>query len=206
MSHVVLLGDSIFDNQRYVAPGPSVAEQLRSRLATGWSSTLLAWDGAVVTDVHQQLTNVPEGASHLIVSVGGNDALDQSSLILHDDRGLIHHLATVHAAFQEKYRSMLQSVLKLGRPTAVCTIYDSIPGMDRREKTGLCLFNDVILREAFRLSVPVVELRLVCNEREDYAQSSPIEPSVAGGAKIVRAICRVVETHDFAATGTRVFA
>ena len=28
--HVVLLGDSVFDNARYVAPGPDVAAQLRA--------------------------------------------------------------------------------------------------------------------------------------------------------------------------------
>lgn len=32
MSHVVLLGDSIFDNAAYVAGGPDVIHQLRERL------------------------------------------------------------------------------------------------------------------------------------------------------------------------------
>lgn len=79
---------------------------------------------------------------------------------------------------------MLQRVLTLGKPTAVCTIYDAIPGLDLVEKTGLCLFNDVILREAFRASVPVIDLRLVCIDGSDYSRLSPIEPSVIGGERL----------------------
>lgn len=46
MSHVVLLGDSIFDNGRYVPGGPSVIAHLRKALPDGWRATLLARDGA----------------------------------------------------------------------------------------------------------------------------------------------------------------
>jgi len=48
-------------------------------------------------------------------------------------------------------------------------------------------------------------LRLICNEASDYAKSSPIEPSVAGGGKIARAIRRAVTDPDFGALGSRVF-
>jgi hypothetical protein len=49
--------------------------------------------------------------------------------------------------------------------------------------TGLCLFNDVILRQAFQAGLPVLDLRLICTAAADYARSSPIEPSVSGGGK-----------------------
>ena len=45
--HVVLIGDSIFDNGAYVAGGPDVVTQLRERLPQGWRATLGAVDGAV---------------------------------------------------------------------------------------------------------------------------------------------------------------
>ena len=47
-----------------------------------------------------------------------------------------------------------------------------------------------IIRAAFESSVPLIDLRLVCSEPGDYA--NPIEPSVQGGAKIARAIERVL--------------
>ena len=74
------------------------------------------------------------------------------------------------------------------------------------EVTGLCLFNDVILREAARAGAPVVDLRLVCTEAADYARSSPIEPSAVGGGKIARAISRVMAGHDFAGGNCRVYS
>ncbi len=43
---------------------------------------------------------------------------------------------------------MLQQVRSLGKPTAVCTIYDTVPGLGRAEHTGLCLFNEAILWSA----------------------------------------------------------
>ena len=55
MSHVVLLGDSIFDNAAYVRGGPDVIRQLREVLPPGWTGTLRAVDGAVTASVPRQL-------------------------------------------------------------------------------------------------------------------------------------------------------
>ena len=42
--HVVLLGDSAFDNKAYVAGGPDVVAQLRARLPPSWRASLGAVD------------------------------------------------------------------------------------------------------------------------------------------------------------------
>ena len=76
--HVILLGDSIFDNAPYVPGKPPVVEQLQSLLPGGWEATLLAVDGHVTNDVPGQLARLPEDSTHLVVSVGGNDALQNS--------------------------------------------------------------------------------------------------------------------------------
>ncbi len=157
MNHIVLLGDSIFDNARYVPGGPSVIEHLRRVLPGGWRTTLLARRRGV-SEVVRQLERLPADATHLIVSAGGNDALDHSSLLLHEPAQsfaeVLYRLATIRGNFQQDYRRLLQCIADCGRPTAVCTVYDSIPGLDPVESTGLCLFNDVILREAFRAGAP----------------------------------------------------
>ena len=59
MTHVVLLGDSIFDNQAYVGSGPDVVAQLREALPAGWAATLCAVDGAMTLDVESQLETLP---------------------------------------------------------------------------------------------------------------------------------------------------
>src|SRR5208283_2420423 len=99
---------------------------------------------------------------------------------------------------QHCYRAMLQALSAAGKPTAVCTVYDAIPGLPPAEQTALAGFNEVILREAFLAGLPVIDLRLVCGMAADYSPVSPIEPSVVGGAKIVRVIAELVMTHDFA--------
>jgi lysophospholipase L1-like esterase len=208
MGHVVLLGDSIFDNRVYVAPAPDVAEQLRERLPRGWTVTLLAVDGDVTVDVEaRQLRRLPRDATHLVVSVGGNDALGSSSILAEAASSVadaVSRLAEAQARFARNYERMVSAVTALGVPTALCTIYDAnYPEPQRRlVVAGLTLFNDVISRAAFSRGLPLVDLRLICSEAADYA--NPIEPSARGGAKIADAIARLVQT-EAASTGSTVW-
>jgi len=200
MGHVVLLGDSIFDNARYVPGHPPVVEQLRAALPRGWLATLLAVDGDMTTHVGDQLANLPAGATHLVASAGGNDALGQSSILSQPARTVgeaLSVLENVRDRFGASYRAMLRALTAVGKPAAVCTVYDSIPGLRPADQTALAIFNEVILREAFQARLPVIDLRIVCNRESDYSQVSPIEPSAAGGAKITRVIAELVSTHDF---------
>ena len=100
---------------------------------------------------------------------------------------------------------MLRSVVAIGKPTAVCTVYDAIPGLDPRAVTALAIFNDVILKTAFAAGAPVIDLRLVCTTATHFSDLSPIEPSRAGGAKIAAAVARLVGGHDFSAPRTAVW-
>jgi len=45
MSHIVLLGDSIFDNARYVPGEPDVVRQVQGTLPGGWRASLRAAGG-----------------------------------------------------------------------------------------------------------------------------------------------------------------
>jgi hypothetical protein len=210
VGHVLLLGDSIFDNARYVPGGPSVIEHLRRGLPKGWRATLLAIDGSAADGVLRQLPRVPEDATHLVVSAGGNNALDYSGMILREPAAsfgeVLTRMGEIREEFGREYRVMLRAALERGKPTVVCTIYDAIPGLDPAERAGLCFFNEVILREAFRHGVPVVDLRLICSEPTDFARSSPIEPSVVGGGKIARAVIRSIVGDESCTGGCRVFA
>lgn len=200
MSHVVLLGDSIFDNATYVPDGPPVIEQVRPGLPPGWQATLVAKDGHVVEDVAGQLAQVPPDATHLVISVGGNNAL-MASRILGDQvvtvGQALAQLATVLDTFRSAYIEMLVGVLALEKPTAVCTIYDATPRVGPAERAALAGFNDIITRAAGIVGLPLLDLRLICNQPDDFSALSPIEPSVVGGAKIADAICRMLAGHDF---------
>lgn len=208
--HVILLGDSIFDNAAYTGREPDVVHHLRSILPSGWKASLLAVDGSVTSDLTSQVREVPADASHLVVSIGGNDALGNSDLLALPVRSTTEALELFHRrvrAFESSYRSAIEEVLELGRPTTLCTIYNgNLPDPDqaRHARIALALFDDVILRTAFELSLPAIELRLVCNEPADYA--NPIEPSGRGGRKIAMAIARAVGALEPVSAGSRVLA
>lgn len=201
MPHVVLLGDSIFDNAAYVPGGEPVIEQMRGVLGSDWRATLLAVDGAITSNVPGQLARFPKDATHAIVSTGGNDALWNRQLLHLDNisaRSAFKKLAQVQQDFRQSYADMLTRVLALGCKVAFCTIYDAIPGLDAREKAGLSIFNDIIISAAATSGCPILDLRVVCSDARDYSPLSPIEPSERGGAKIARAIQQLLVKHDFA--------
>ncbi len=211
--HVVLLGDSIFDNGSYVPGEPSVPEQVQRHLPHGWQVTLLAVDGDVTADVRGQLDGIPGDTSCLIISVGGNDALRQSDILEQpvDNVGAaLVELSRLRKRFAQEYRHMLGAVLEKELPSLVCTIYDqppfSDPFMRQIIESSLPIYNDVILLMAIEFGVSVLDLRCICTEPSDYSELSPIEPSAVGGDKISAAIARIVQASKLGTDGTRIFS
>lgn len=202
MRRVVLLGDSVFDNAAYVPGGPDVAAQLRDAVGDRWKVTLLAVDGAMMDDVVRQLTRLPRDATHLVLSVGGNDALQHANL-LDPAMGVdvLARLADAAAAFAPRYEAVLAQVKRAGLPLLACTIYEGNMGgsMQKRAIGAIAAFNDRIQRVAARHGVPVLELRDLCTDPADYA--NPIEPSVRGGEKIARAVARWLDSGETAPAG-----
>jgi hypothetical protein len=206
--HLILLGDSIFDNAAYTAGGPAVIDRVRLNLPTAWQVSLLAVDGDTTTDVTQQLRRLPSDATHLVLSVGGNDALSYLPQIevpaISVKQGLVT-LNRMKKEFQTSYRALIKRLLSLNKPLLVCTIYDHIPGLPPELVTALGMFNDVILREAIERGLPVLDLRMICTELGDYSALSPIEPSSQGGAKLAARMVKAVVVHDFMAGGCRIY-
>jgi hypothetical protein len=192
MPHIVLLGDSILDNGSYVAGGPDVSTQLNQILPGDWCATLLAVDGATCADVRSQLLRLPSDATHLVVSMGGNDALLAEHLLHAPVKSVSEALIVLSKAiddFERDYRETVQQILQAGLPATVCTIYNVTLGEPAKAqvfKLAVALFDDVIIRTARELGLPVIELRSVCTEPSDYAND--IEPSIQGGRKIAESI------------------
>lgn len=70
--HLILLGDSIFDNRSYVGRGqPAVIDQLQAKVKEqGGNATLVAVDGNVLSHVADQIKHIPRDATHLFISIG----------------------------------------------------------------------------------------------------------------------------------------
>ncbi len=208
MTHVVLLGDSIFDNAAYTGGAPDVVGQLRRRLPQGSKATLGAVDGGMIGDIGGQLQRLPADATHLILSVGGNDALGHIDFLgapAGSTAEALLGLSGIAAEFERGYHAMLEEVLAHGLPTAICTIYyPRFPDttLQTIAVTALSVFNDCIVRAALVHRLPLLDLRFVCTEEGDYAD--PIEPSARGGEKIAGAIAEMLQ-RGFAGGATEVF-
>lgn len=197
---VVLLGDSIFDNGAYVrSDEPDVPNQLREKLRDpDWRVEMRAVDGDRATDVPRQLQRSPVAPPCIyVLSVGGNDALDNAHLLVDETQrsfaATMLLLYELRERFRENYTETLDCIVQRGQPLIACTIYNGNfpqPELSKATEAALSAFNDVIVEEALRRRLDLIDLRSVCDCPEDYA--NPIEPSAIGGAKIADAIIRIV--------------
>src|SRR5688572_11811008 len=105
--HIALLGDSIFDNKVYVkAYEPDVCAQLNAILPKGEKASLLAVDGATTHELPPQMRRIQADMSHLIVSIGGNNALGHLSMFQkpsHTVAEALFMMAEVKAKFEHDY-------------------------------------------------------------------------------------------------------
>jgi hypothetical protein len=209
MPDIVLLGDSVFDNRAYVGGEPDVITHLRQMLPADWRATLNAVDGSVAANINGQLSNLSAESTHLVISVGGNDALMNADVLqmkASSAAEVLEILANRAGDFEFQYREMLRHVLRCALPTVVCTIYFpnfSDKFMQKIATAALSVFNDALIRQAILAGVPFLDLRLICNEPGDYANE--IEPSGKGGRKIAAKILEVVQRHNFSNKKTYVY-
>lgn len=207
-SHVVLVGDSILDNGRYTEGKPAVIAQVRSMLPAGWKATLLAVDGATTKGISAQLARMPADATHVVLSIGGNDALSRTEILdmpVKSSAQALLALAAIARDIEAGYAKAVTACLQHKLPLVACTIYNGNFADDsyqKRAATALAVINDVILRAAVRHRLTVLELREICSRPEDFFNA--IEPSAAGGAKIARAIVQAVTASSGKARGAYV--
>ena len=203
--HIALLGDSTLDNAAYTAGGPSVTDYLSRFLPGESQATLLAVDGALTRDVESQLPEVTKDVTHVVLSVGGNDAMMEITVLerrVEDVSAAVVKLSDVVEEFEETYRTCLKRLLRLDLPVTVCTIYngdfDRASGKQQVINAVLSMWNDAILQAALDYNLPVVDLRRVCSAPEDYTRR--IEPNEQGGRKIAEALYRAhVKPESFSA-------
>ena len=191
MEHIVLMGDSIFDNKSYVGTDPSVIEHLGAMIPEDWSATLCAVDGATMSAMQTQIPRIPADATWLFVSIGGNDAIDNAHLLTDMTKPgplLLDELAAVADQFRSNYEAAIEGICAFKKPVCLCTIYNG--NLESRiasaARAAVAVFNDQIYSIANERRLPVIDLRRICNQPADYA--NPIEPSAIGGKKIARSI------------------
>jgi len=194
---IILLGDSIIDNRAYVRPGePDLAKQLQDLLPE-FVVEKRAVDGAICADVlSSQMANLG-GSDRIILSAGGNDALQHIEILgaatTTTAKDVLVRLGAIREEFRRVYAPLLDRLATTQAPVMVMTVYNPCfdgygmdAGYQQAAESAVSLFDDVIQQEAHRRSFEVLELRTLFTERADYA--NPIEPSAIGGAKLAKAM------------------
>src|SRR5260370_41557339 len=190
MPHVVLLGDSIFDNVHYTSGGPGVVSQVRKFVPPGWGAWLLAVDGSTIVNIPDQIQHLPKECTHLVISVGGNNALTEASRLGISFFGMtgeptsksLDSLADISSAFESQYRSSVDACLRPRLSLGVCTIYNGCfpdKSYQRIASLALAIFNDVIIRVAIEPALSVTHLRLICTPPTPYPHTPQPSPLCA---------------------------
>ena len=200
---LVLLGDSIIDNKAYVLEGElSVFEHIKSK--TQIPVTQLALDGATTDDViSSQINNIPFGASHIVLSIGGNDLLNEIGFLMEDFKYTPNHVLKrcqlLIAPITQKYESIVSQLQTTSRANLLlCTVYEGdlegsvmYDDIAISSRAMLSLFNDSVYKTQNMFKTEILELRHIFTSSKDYA--NPIEPCHIGGGKLANAISHWTE-------------
>lgn len=202
MYEVALLGDSVFDNAKYVMEDSSVQDRLIMCLNSEDIVSLYAKDGATSNDLNEQIDFNTIVATHYFISIGGNDALKYRESILNNNPSDDSDVLIAEDIFKltEGFRNNLIDVAKtlenFPEDVTFCTIYNAVPGLTKQEVMVVNIFNGIIIDVATQHGFNVLDLRKIFIESQDFSSISPIEPSEFGGLKLAKAISDIVYKED----------
>jgi len=186
--HLVLLGDAL---QNIDLGSGEIESALVPRPRNPWKITVLQ---ALQTLQRGHVREIPEDATHIVISIEGAWAIEASGLLQAGAHTIREALATLSAAadeFEGILAGMITAAQETGLPTVVCTLVPARyaePAEHRVATTALAIFNDRVVRHTFAASLPIVDLRLVCDEDADYASATLLSRAgVRKAANVIRA-------------------
>jgi len=186
--YFLLLGDSILNNEVYVANGKAVNQLLND--STNNRTTCLAKNDATIVDVYDQVGNIPDKLKYssdttIFLSVGGNDILNQSS---DKDGGQVDSkvISTIFSVYKPLIKS-IQTIMPKAQLVLLDIYYpDNIKYKQFHE--AIREWNDKLYKYASENNVSVLRISDILTKPEDF--SLEIEPSAIGGKKLADAILR----------------
>lgn len=183
---IILLGDSIFKNNAYVPYGYSIEMQVKNKVK-GQEVLCLAQDNSSITDVYNQVEQIPEEynnrRTHIFLCVGGNDILDNYVYEYNN----LDNMENLNNCFTE-YKNLIKTIQRK-MPDAKLAILDIYYPDKSRFKSFypvLSEWNKRIYKYAKNQNIRVIKISNILTNADDFSFS--IEPSAAGGNKIVNAL------------------
>lgn len=175
---IILLGDSVFNNNSYVEKGKAVNELLNKKADKNTTIISLARNDSTINNIYQQLENVNMDFNNklttVFLSVGGNDIINLQQKKLYD---IIQQYNILIGAITTKLPNVKLVLLNVYYPPNVSK-YDSL--IDKWN-TNLELeykYNNK--------NIYIFNLANLLKEPSDFVFD--IEPSIIGGEKIANKI------------------
>jgi len=187
--YFLLLGDSILNNEVYVANGKSVNQLLND--STNSRTTCLAKNEAVITDVYNQVDKIPDKLKSdsynttIFLSVGGNDILNQSS---DKDGGQIDSkvINTIFSNYKPLIKSIQTAMPK--SQLVLLDIYYPDNAKYRPLHDAIREWNSNLYNYAKEKTLSVLRISDILTKPDDFTLE--IEPSALGSKKLVDTILK----------------
>lgn len=189
--HVVLLGDVLLDAYGSIDKSPGNFENdLLPGTGSQWKISVVS--AAEVERAGASLT-LPEDATHALIFIEGNHALEQSGLL---DRPPDAHAQTLEqlSLAADEFERTLERLIHVAKAARlvimVCTMfapyYKKNPRRQRAASAALAVFNDRVTQRTAAARASLIDLRLICTEPGDY--DKPTQLSKGGLQKAANVI------------------
>lgn len=175
---IILMGDSIFANDPYVERGDSVGDKLQDKHG---NVLVVAQDNAVIDDLDYQFSKIPSNFDNnktkIIVSVGGNDLLNQYMMA---DVSKTNHVNSIF----NKYTSNLNNL----RNNTSCefilsNIYYPRSPYYKRYYDIIEIWNDKLGKYAKNNGLKILNIDDTVDKKHYFTHD--IEPSASGSSVII---------------------
>ncbi len=180
-NYVILMGDSVLNNDKYVSSGKSVYDVLKTKLS---KVVNFAKDGATINDLYEQLDKISvelnNTNTYIFISIGGNDILNKRSKLSTAEINRLFNL----------YNDFLQALkIKLGSAKInLLNVYLPVNPRYQTYKTSIEQWNQLLQISSNKVGemYNIVDLYGLLKSPNDFVYD--IEPSEIGSDKIANII------------------
>ena len=181
LRHVVLLGDVLVDAYSSIDKTPG---EFENDLLPG---TRDQWKISVISEAEVERAGpalaVPGDATHAIIFIEGNYAIEQSGLLRGrpDAYGkTLEQLSLAADEFERTLERLIYVAQAARLVIMVCTMFQpnyKDPVRQRAACSALAVFNDRVTKRAAQARVALIDLRLICSDPEDYDKPTQLSKS-----------------------------
>lgn len=189
--HVVLLGDVLLEAYQSIDKTPGKFEDaLLPGTRDQWKISVIS--SAKIERAGPSLA-LPQDATHALIFIEGIRAIEESGLL--DVRSAafgqtLEQLSLAADEFERTLGRLIQVAQAARLVIMVCTMFApnyKDPARQRAAGAALAVFNDRVTKRAGEARVSLIDLRLTCNEAEDYDKPTQLSQSgLQKAANVIR--------------------